>query len=189
MNSGIQITVDTRKAMAQLQSVGLGMNPNTYLSLIGQRLLSWVNKNFKDQGTEKPWKPLSPNTLIARRMMGKGSKILRDTGRMAQSFTFWYQADAGANEVRVLVGTEDQKAEWHEKGTAPYTIQPKGSGYLKFPVAVSGGRGFVSTKQVNHPGLPSRPMLPTENTGRNLAEVTLQAYVEKVIAKANEAGK
>ena len=109
----------------------------------------WVIRNFQDGGRPR-WKPLRPNTVAARR---KGSsKPLQDTGLLRQSYA--WEADAS----KAVVGSPRKTALWHNEGTSPYTIRPKTlGGRLAFMTA----GGMVFAKQVNHPGLPARRMLPT----------------------------
>ena len=200
-SSKITVSVDISKAAAMLNAVSIAMKPKTYLKQVGQDLLKWVNDNFKGQGIETKWAPLSPNTLAARRMMGRGGQILMDSRDMSKSFT------SVVDESSVAVGTQDQKALWHEKGTSPYFIPVGAKGFLAFKTArlQSTGlgpyrgkarskgeilkRGWTYTRKgVNHPGLAARPMLPSESKGRDLAMKTLDAYINKIVNDANAKG-
>lgn len=157
-----------------------------YLKLVGDRYLAWMNQNFRQAGAEHPWKPLSANTIASRRK-GKGggsAQPLRDTGRMAQSFVSEVQVGA------VWVGTRDKKAEWHHFGTSPYqiTTNPPGRearraggrpGALRFMTPA----GPVYRREVQHPGLPARPLLPSQTLAEELARQELTAYLEEA-AKA-----
>ncbi len=78
---------------------------------------------------------------------GSGRKPLLDTGRMRDdifptSGPDWVEISAAARQAR-----------WHQKGTDPYTIRPKGKKALAWP----GGPG--PRKVVHHPGLPARPFM------------------------------
>src|SRR3990167_7994037 len=111
MPVGITGTVDVDQAEAVLLRFGLIFDNDNYLKVVGQSGLNWVNKNFRDHGTEQPWRPLSPNTLANPKRGGAGAQPLRDTGRMAASFVVGFGAGS------VSVGTEDKKAKWHNEGT------------------------------------------------------------------------
>lgn len=168
-NTGI--TVDTVKAEALLSKIGLEFRRETYLKLVGMRGLNWVNENFRRGGTEHAWAPLSPNTIASRRGGGRGGvQILRDTGRMAQSFVV-----SQGSEPSVAVGTEDKKAKWHHEGTRPYKIVA-GDKPLSFMTV--GGRRFAMS--VDHPGLPRRPLVPSERLAEKIAVDVLEAFVRDV---------
>lgn len=179
---GVDIKVELANAKKALSKAGKKLQMKEYLNLVGESLLTWVNKNFKEEGTEKKWAPLSPNTIIARRKKGTGAKILRDTGRMANSFV----KKVSKSGEWVSVGTEDIKALWHHYGTKPYIITPKRKKWLRFPIATGGGeKGFRFAKEVHHPGLASRPLLPSKSAGRSLAVKELTNYVKVIVAEAN----
>lgn len=136
---------------------------------IGIKVLSWVNQNFRAGGLDSAWKQLRPNTLAGRR--GGSGQPLRDTGRLAQSYNY------NAGSTSVDIGTPSKIAPFHEEGTQPYKIRPKSiGGKLRFMTV--GGFAFASV--VNHPGLPRRRMLPTEQTAAKLSISILEAAVEKV---------
>lgn len=82
---------------------------------IGIKALAEIDKQFRTEGLNfnTPWASLDPLTL-ERRRKGKskgGTKILRDTGRLAASFTF------KADNTKVLVGTNLKYSRNHQKGT------------------------------------------------------------------------
>lgn len=83
-----------------------------------------------------PWEPLAD---------GSGRTPLTDSGTMAQQIA--YQADDHGLELFMTA----KQAPWHHFGTAPYTIKPKNKKALAF--------NGVVRRQVNHPGLPARPIL------------------------------
>lgn len=169
-NTGI--TVDTAKAEALLGKMGREFERDTYLKLVGMRGLNWVNENFRKGGTEHAWRPLSPNTIASRRGGGAGGvQILRDTGRMAQSFSV-----SEGSEPSVAVGTEDKKAKWHHEGTRPYTIRSRSDKPLSFMTA--GGRRFAMS--VDHPGLPKRQLVPSERLAEKIAVDVLEAFVRDI---------
>ncbi len=128
--------------------------------------LQWVDRNFRQSGrlTGAPWRKLSPNTIAGRRK--QSSLPLRDTGQLRQSFV------AKATARSATVGTEKQYASFHEEGTGPFTITPKKGKFLFFPVAEGfagpkfkgkGGKFVGVAKEVQHPGIPQRRILPKPN--------------------------
>lgn len=154
-----------------VQRVNKNLSGRTILTGIGLRVLRFIHQNFRAGGIEKTWKPLQPNTQAARRGSGGGGQILRDTGRLEQSYG---SAVAGHS---VDVGTNMKIAPFHEFGTRPYTIRPKNSGgKLRFMTA----GGFAFANVVRHPGLPKRQMLPSQKKGEELAVSILTAAAEKL---------
>lgn len=110
-----RITIDNARALRKIENLGRVFDNDILLDLVGQSGLAWINKNFRDEGTEKKWKPLAESTKRARRR-GKRSggriRILRDTGRLSQSFV----VSRGLSRKSVTVGTQDKKARSHEEG-------------------------------------------------------------------------
>ena len=176
MGFGFQIEVDTTGARDKLAKVGQRFDEKKYLNLIGVALLHWVDQNFRKEGMENRWTPLRPNTIAARRKGGRGAKILQDTGRLKMSFVDTY----GNNWVQV--GSNDPRAEWHHRGTRPYTIRPVMAKMLRFITM----NGPVFAKVVHHPGLPARPLLPSERAATEIAMKTMEAFVQTVINEVNK---
>ena len=153
---------------------------------------NWVSRNFASEGRlAGGWKPLRPGTLAGRRT-GAG-RILQDTGLLRASFLPFWDADGGG------VGSADRRSLWHHKGTRPYIIKPKKpGGHLTFIVAdsiqvktrifksgkrifVPSARGrFISVKEVKHPGLPKRRLLPTERELLPQLLVATKEYVRSL---------
>lgn len=167
---GGSVEVDARKALQKLARLSKAMEPSDLLDAIGQSQLNWVNKNFRKAGIEQKWPPLSENTVAAhRRGRGAGTaQPLRDSGRLAQSFIRRVTGD------EVAVGTENKIAEYHHFGTGPFIIRPKKAKKLRFKTA----KGMVFAKEVRHPGLPKRPLLPTKETAARMAVKVINAAVE-----------
>ena len=162
----------------------------------GVQALNWVDRNFRAQGgllATGPWAKLRPNTVAARR---RGSSlVLQDTGQLRQSFQMNF------NNEEVVVGSGDPKALWHQAGTHPYVIRPKNAKTLAFIVAQGGNKAplnFSSTttrktfkkgtnlafaKEVHHPGLPPRRMLPTEQELLPVLLRTTINYLKEMQAK------
>jgi phage gpG-like protein len=175
MTSGI--TVNATRAVRKFKILEKSLDADVALTLIGQRELKWINKNFKAHGIEKPWKPLSKNTIASRRGGGGGAQPLRDTGRLAQSFV------SVVKKPSVSVGTKNKIAIFHEKGTKPYTIRPKKAGGM---LAFMTTRGPALARVVNHPGLPKRQMLPSKQVATFIAFETMTKIVENAISKGNQ---
>lgn len=177
-----------------MASLSKRFDGKTVLQLVGQRLLRWVHLNFKEGGAEEKWPALSPNTIASRRagritkaqgatkyrgrtVVGSaiglsGAQPLRDTGRLEQSFT-----SKVMSETTVEVGTQSQIAEYHQNGVGPFVITPRRAKLLFFMTA--GGPAFA--KRVNHPGIPKRPMLPSDNLTMRLGTEILQALADKAV--------
>ena len=196
--AGLEIRLDTKDAQAAIWKVIQHVNPNTITKLIGQEFLAWIDKNFRAQGIEEKWKPLSRNTIAGRRVGGgKGpiAAILQNTGKLKQSFVPGGSGNLfSQDDTHVTVGSGLIYASWHEEGTDPYTIQPSSKPYLVFPVAVQKrsakgrfkkgfGQSWVKTKEVHHPGLPARHMLPSEKAATGMALGVIKGILAKATAK------
>lgn len=170
---------DLTRKMKQLDT---SFSRRKYLDMIGIKLLNWSNEQFKTGGKAEGrilrWRKLRPNTVASRRK--KSKKILQDTGRLRMSFV--YKVHHSAQWVDM--GTADKRAPWHHHGTrGPYPIPrtPKtGKKAIRF-MTPSGPR---FAKQVMHPGLPARPLTPTEANGRRMATIILNDYVDRTLKKA-----
>lgn len=171
------IKSDTRNLRMRMKNLAREFDEKFFLQIIGQRQLRFVDEIFRSEGAAggSPWKPLSPNTIAARRQ-GPGTgdaKILRDTGRLAQSFT------QKLRPHEVEIGSEDPRAEWHQFGTPPYTIEPNKAKMLRFMTA----NGVRFAGRVHHPGLPARPMLPPEELAEKVTVDVLTATLNRLVAQ------
>ncbi len=162
------VTVNAREVDAVIRRAKRYLNPGDLLKAIGLRHLRWINDNFRAGGLDPKWKPLSPNTVATRR--GSGAQPLRDTGRLAQSFTESVQGDT------VSIGTQMRIAEFHHEGTKPYQIRPNSRRVLRFRTAA----GLRYARKVNHPGLPARRLLPKKEASEKMATDIVLAAVEKI---------
>ena len=186
MSVGLHLTVEELKETAkEMEKIGAKFALRDYLKLIGNAVFGWVDKNFKTEGKAPgryaPWQKLKPNTIAGRR---KGSKkILQDTGRLRQS----YVSKVHRSAQWVAIGTKDKRAQWHEYGTKPYRIYPKRKKLLKFSVVKNSKNpsGFAFARMVRHPGLPARPMLPSEQLGEKMAIDVLDTYVNHITKGMN----
>lgn len=128
-----------------------------------------------------------------------GDQPLQDTGMYKQSFT--KESD---NATFVDVGTNFKTSSGaplgkiHEEGTGPYMIRIRTAKVLAAPIG-SGAHGsgehgpvglirsrretrwFFFGKEVRHPGVPARPVLPTS---QQEAETVLRPTIEESLERA-----
>ena len=195
----IQITIDTTVGQAKIARVLQAVQPRTLLDRIGAEFLSYVDQSFKTRG-RGTWKPLAWTTLALRKHGGDAP--LQDTGRYKESWV--KESDS---HTYVEVGTNIKTASGlslaaiHEYGTKPYTIRVKRAKVLAAEIGGGiggagehGPIGLIATKsmvrwlffgkEVHHPGVPARPVLPT----KAVAERLTQAVVDKMLARLTEGG-
>jgi len=152
---------------------------------IGINLLKLVDKGFKTEGvavTGKKWKSLAGSTRAARRKgPGRGGpKILQDSGDLRRSFAMDYQ------EKMTRVGTALKYSAYHEYGgKKSYKIVAKGLKHhheelrsramLRFMNAQG---QWVFRREVIHPPLPQRKMLPTKKIGQEIVNKTVDNFIK-----------
>jgi len=183
---GLEISIDTKEATKLFIRFGQKFSPSVMLKLIGIKHLNWINANFRAGGLESQWKPLSPNTIAARRQGGgSGSaQTLRDKGELSQSFTIGHPKNIFVLDVNTIrVGTQVSYASYQHFGTGPYIIRPRNKKFLMFKTA----QGVRFAREVHHPGLPQRRLLPSEVLAQQMAAGELDAYIKTSIEQA-EAG-
>ncbi len=174
---GTTIRIDSSEVIRKLRRLSKAINTRQLLEAIGDRHLRWVNLNFRKAGAEAPHKPMSINTIFLRPKRSSRSHFSsRYRSRLEQSFNKKIFGDR-----QVVVGTEDAFAPIHHFGAGPYTIVGKGSNLLSFRTA----RGFVRTRSVRHPAIPSRHLLPSQKVGADLALKVVNAAVNKAARKCN----
>lgn len=152
---------------------------------IGVNVLKWIDKNFRDEGTEKKWPGLADSTKFARRK--KSGKILQDTGlHLKNTFT------QDASEFQVKIGTPTKWAGVHEKGgKGDYLITPKKGKLLAFfhpqgnqQVKLKGRTLLgIKTDAVIHPPAKQRKMLPSEKAAQRITSETAAKFIESEINK------
>jgi phage gpG-like protein len=148
---------------------------------IGTNLLKLVHKGFKTDGvavTGKKWKNLERSTIAARRKgSGEGNPlILRNNRTLERSFTpDW-------NEKEARVGPAIKYSKPHEfGGKRKYKIKPKRTGgRLKY---INKNGNFVYPKEVTHPPLPQRKMLPTKKIAQPIVNKTYDNFVKNAYKK------
>lgn len=143
--------------------------PSQMLGSLGESLLR-VNRNRHNAGLApdgSKWKPLAESTLKEKRKGG----ILNKTGEMLQSFNYQVEGDTlrlGFDGVR-----NAQLAIWHHDGTDPYVIEAKNGKALKF--------AGIYRKRVNHPGLPSRPLVGFPASDQKLTVDVIEDHLLNVL--------
>lgn len=148
----------------------------TVADLLGERLAAWMVHNFEDEGTEQRWKALAPNTLALRKH--GGSKILQDSGTLkrfvAEPTGRWLQGNVLNVGWR---GAIAKIAGYHHYGSGPYEIKVIRAKVLA--AAKRGGGFMIFGTRVQHPGIPTRPLLPTARTADRISVDFLNAAIER----------
>ena len=172
----ITINVTGMAAAAKISRLAQAVGPKIILKVIGQRLLSYVDESFRTRG-RGTWKPLSPLTLETRQH--GGDVPLQDSGRYRQSYV---QESDGASYVEV--GTSLKGANGaplgpiHEHGTGPYTIRVRNARVLAARRRTGGWLFFG--KEVKHPGVPARPVLPNQHTAERLVGDVVEGMLGEI---------
>jgi phage gpG-like protein len=141
-------------------------------------LTSYVDESFRTRGRGQ-WAALAPTTLLLRRRGGDAP--LQDTGRYKQSYVT--ETD---NQTFVEVGTNLKTesglslGKIHEFGTGPYTIRVKRAKVLA--AQTRAGNWLIFGKQVNHPGIPARPVLPSKVVAERLVQQTIDGMLSRISA-------
>jgi phage gpG-like protein len=175
----VRLQIDTASGEKFYRLVSDSIAPRTILTVIGARFMSFVDESFRTGGRGS-WPALSPLTLLLRKH--GGSAPLQDSGRYKQSYV---QETDG--QTFVEVGTNLKTPEGnllgaiHEFGTGPYTIRTKRAKVLAAQTRAGGWLFFG--KQVDHPGVPARPVLPTKAVADRLAQETIDAMLSRVAAQ------
>ena len=200
MTATVIIKIDTAVGRERMQRAIAAFDLRSLLKRVGARLQGFVDESFRTHG-RGTWPPLAWLT-VAMRARG-GSQPLQDQGSYRQSWTTrTFESPAGGYAE---VGTRKTPlAFWLEFGTggkavgggSPYTIRLRSANVLAARLGGGTGRfqllGGGSTrrggrnanyiffgKEVTHPGIPPRPVLP--NTRQ--AEALLGEVVRGVEAQ------
>lgn len=146
------------------QLAALGANPAPVMAGIAEGLLHSTQDRFDTKvGPDGiPWVPLAPST----KRMKRGPGLLVETGQMSGTiFPAWGSTFAE-------ISAQSFYSKWHQAGTKPYKIRPKGKKALAIPGIAEGpadksGKGPVLLRrEVNHPGLPARPYIGVSDADR-----------------------
>ena len=195
----VTINVTTLAAREKIDRLAKAIGPGPILKVIGMRLLSYVDESFKTHGRGQ-WRPLAWTTLALRKR--GGDQPLQDTGRYKQSFVSETDSktfvEVGSN-VKVPSGLSLGKI--HEFGTSPYTIRSRGGKIMMAMIGQGvGGAGehagislisrvgitplrretnwLIFGKEIHHPGIPARPVLPTQATAERLVVETVTEMLD-----------
>ncbi len=195
----VTINVTALAARAKIERLAKAVGPGVILKAVGLRLLSYVDESFKTKG-RGAWRHLAWTTNAMRRE-GTGQP-LQDTGRYKQSFVRDVGGRAGPgtdyetdDRTFVEVGSNVKTpsgiplGKIHEFGTKPFVIEVKNAkvlaGKIGSGVSVFGLGGkhakigwLIFGKKVNHPGIPARPVLPTEATAERLVVETVDEMLQ-----------
>lgn len=172
----VQISVNTTLGQAKIERLLKAVQPGTILNVIGARLTSYVDESFRTRGRGQ-WQPLSPLTLELRKH--GGDVPLQDTGRYKGSYVT--ETD---NQTFVEVGTNLKTESGlslgriHEFGTGPFTIRVKRAKVLA--AQTRSGNWIIFGKQVNHPGIPARPVLPSQVVAEKLIQETIDGMLSRI---------
>jgi phage gpG-like protein len=198
--ASLTFQIDALAPRAALERLIAAVEAPVVLKLVGARFMSYVDESFRTAGRGK-WKRLSWSTLALRKR--GGDQPLQDTGMYKQSFT---QESDSATFVEVGTNFKTPSGaplgKIHEYGTGPYIIRLRSAKVLAAHIGSGahgagehGPIGLISSrretrwlffgKEVKHPGIPPRPVLP-ENEGE--AETILRPTIEGALERAVKGG-
>lgn len=167
-----------------------------------QKRIGWlIRRAFATRFAEggPGWKPLEMSTVMSKMEaelppVGKSGKVyprLRQIGvapaasvliaggNLRDSYVRrWHPDHVSRVEetdegIKVIEGSKDPKAEFHQKGTSPYTITATNAKSLRF---INGGGSVVFRQSVSHPGLPARPVEITTVEETQITEAVKEHY-------------
>ncbi len=170
----VTISVITAIGKQRLERMIYAIGPAPMLKVVGARIMSYIDESFRTKG-RGTWPPLAPSTLALRR--SGGDQPLQDTGRYKQSFVI--ETD-GKTYVEIGSSLKTPSgipiAGIHEKGTAPFVIRAKNAKMLA--AQTRGGNWVRFGSIVHHPGIPARPVLPTQAQAEQLVQETANEMIE-----------
>mgnify|MGYP001594984790 CR=1 FL=1 len=179
----ITINVTGEAARERISKLAQAVGPAILLKLIGQRLLSYIDESFRTRGRGQ-WRPLAASTLETR--PHGGDAPLQDSGRYKQSFVTETDGrsyvEAGTN-LKTASGIP--LGPIHEHGTGPFTIRAVRARVLAARLRTGGWMLFG--REVHHPGIPARPVLPNQVTAERLVGETVEGMLREV-ANGGDAG-
>lgn len=182
----ISISIDQELGRAKLRKLRDAVDDAVILDSVKKRLLAWVDENFYVGGLEKRWPALRPTTVMLQGgPTGRSRQENKPLARWRQMVT----SKVTGNEVRIGFAKEIAKmTPWHHFGTSPYIIEPVKAKVLAALIpggmrvsllgrTGSGPKGdyLIFGKRVHHPGLPERPLIPSEGLTRKLVVDELNA--------------
>lgn len=175
------VTYNATKAYNKIKAAKEALDGRNIMRAFGVRVSRWMVENFRSGG--KPsggWRPLARSTVYK-----KGTaKPLVDTGVLERAVSS-RNVEVDDHSVRVVVNVP--YASFHETGTRPHKIYPRDRQWLFFAhpegtwswKARGGRRYHIRTKEVDHPGISSRPILPREAIAHRLFDEVAQTIIEK----------
>jgi hypothetical protein len=188
------IRLETVINRADFDRLAEAVQPRVILKVAGQKFVEFVGESFKTRG-RGGWRPLAASTL-AMRTRG-GDVPLQDSGRYRQSFVgqITYERSGGKvtewpvnpaaetdNQTYVEVGTSLKTptgaplGKIHEWGTRPYIIRVRRARTLA--AKTRAGTWMIFGREVHHPGVPPRPVLPTVAQAEALLKPALEGMLE-----------
>lgn len=161
--ASIKIDMTTQRARKKLEQLRRIIRAKPVTDVMERAIIDWMRRNFIAEGLDKKWKPLAESTraVTGRRKAFRG-------GKMAQAFRrgrLRNFVDLRRKGYQIRAGLTNKIAIWHHSGTRPYRIPKSGTANLRFRVARGPG-GVRFAKVIQHPGLPSRRLLPTSRSAK-----------------------
>ena len=176
----VKLEISTAEGQKFFRLISDAIKPQVILTAIGGRFLSYTDESFRTRGRGR-WAALSPLTLLLRKHGGDAP--LQDSGRYKESFV--QETD---NRTFVEVGTNLKipqsgllLGKIHEFGTGPYTSRVKRAKQLA--AQTRAGAWIFFGKEVDHPGIPARPVLPTKAVADRLVQQVLDGLLSRVAAQ------
>lgn len=197
----LKIAIDAAAGKVKLQRLQAAVSARTILDVVKLRLLAWVDQNFKDAGTEHRWPPLAQTTVM---LQGGPSGMTRQRNKPLETFRQKvHSLIVGDKSLWVGFADEIQKiAAIHHFGSGPYIIEPVQKKVLAallpggMRVSIIGpsgrtseGRYLIFGKRVHHPGIPRRPLIPSDSLAQRLVVETVEAMLEKVVGDVSDGGR
>ena len=178
MIPSVQISVNTTAGQAKIERLLKAVQPSTVLNVIAARLTAYVDESFRTRGRGQ-WQALAPLTLELRKR--GGDVPLQDTGRYKMSYVT--ETDG---QTFVEVGTNLKTdsglslGRIHEFGTGPYTIRVKRAKVLA--AQLRSGTWMFFGKEIQHPGIPARPVLPSKAVAERMIQETIDGMLSRITA-------
>ena len=174
MASDISVKIDHKQLNMMIKGLGKRTKDlRPALKRCAVYMISSFDKNFKAGGRPTKWRKLALNTIAKRRkasnlpLMDKGMMRLSSLATTGKGSIYQLRRDS------LIMGTAVAYGKWQQWGTNPYIIRPIGGGLLAFPVH----DGFLTIRQVNHPGLPERPFIMFQSEDVREVEKIIVDYI------------
>lgn len=178
------VNIEVKGLNDKVDALRRQLDKNVLMSAIGEVHRQWIDENFESEGGNVGgWAPLAESTKAARpkgdnnkgnrkRESGAyGQKILQNTGALRASVT---EPFINGHAVSITIGKE--YASYHDQGTDPYMIFPKGPWPLRF-MGKDGAE--VRALWVHHPGLPQRRISPNAEESIDMTKAMIDAAFKR----------